>query len=654
MPKGRLVIDDLTGGRNGYDPPEALAKNECADAVNVDWFRSPFGRKRNGGTDVDLTFSSGGPFGGPIWTLQKFVPASNLGNAELWAFDNTGIVGRLKGGILWVVPTFKDAPTATASGLGVDIEGANINNKLALAYQSAVARMHGWDPGVSASVRRFGLAATVAPTAANGGGAGTAVLRYYRQRSTVQVAGITIRRSEPSASVAFTPGANGVTVTQAAVINEGETHWEVEASVDGITFYRIATVAIATTTYLDNAATTTYNANPLSAITGTYTLQKPYKFIAADQNRMLGFGSWTSTDKQSRIEFSAVIGSLDVGDEERVDTTTNYYIDLDEADSGAASGLAGPVLGSFFAFKFYQIWRLTATGTPSQPFRADAISKNVGAITQRAIVVGEDENGDPCLYFMSHRGPYRWGTNGLDYIGKGVEDLILGPTSTIYVTGQDNRLAHCIYHRDKRQVWFWVTTASGAFTGSRACLIYHIPTNSWSRFLGNDSGTFPNSIEKQGASMMFANTVGSVMSMDNKPYGSYVGGAGAKIIKWDDSTSTTDVGDQFQGYVRTRAYEVGGPSQDAEVTDAQLVGVGSSQINVLTVPDFGASPSKGGTAFSFAPVGSEPRVIRRAEDTTLSGAQFYQWLVGDYPSPSVATWNIDRLVVGTKSHESLI
>jgi hypothetical protein len=312
------------------------------------------------------------------------------------------------------------------------------------------------------------------------------------------------------------------------------------------------------------------------------------------------------------------------------------------------------VLGSFFAFKFYQIWRLTATGTPSQPFRADAISKNVGAITQRAIVVGEDENGDPCLYFMSHRGPYRWGTNGLDYIGKGVEDLILGPTSTIYVTGQDNRLAHCIYHRDKRQVWFWVTTASGAFTGSRACLIYHIPTNSWSRFLGNDSGTFPNSIEKQGASMMFANTVGSVMSMDNKPYGSYVGGAGAKIIKWDDSTSTTDVGDQFQGYVRTRAYEVGGPSQDAEVTDAQLVGVGSSQINVLTVPDFGASPSKGGTAFSFAPVGSEPRVIRRAEDTTLSGAQFYQWLVGDYPSPSVATWNIDRLVVGTKSHESLI
>lgn len=655
----RLVIDDLTGGRNGYDAPELIANNECVDAVNVDWHRSTFAHKRGGGTDISLTFSAGGPFAGPIWTLLRHVPGTSVTDAFLWAFDNTGVTGVLKQGATWFAPTYKDAQTSTTSGLGVDIEGATINSKFMLAYSSAVARMHNFDTNGSFTVRRNGLAATGAPTAADGGGGGAyaAVLRYYRQRSTVQSGGITIRRSEPSASVTSTPsGANAnITVTQATVINEGETHWEVEASIDNITFYRIATVVIATTTYADSALTTTYNTNPLSAITGTYTLQKPYRFVKADQNRLLGFGSFTSTDKQSRIEYSAVIGSLDIGDEERVDTTTNYYIDLDEADSGAATGLEGPLLGSFFAFKFNQFWRLTATGNTAQPFRADAISKSVGAITNRCITIGEDDVGNPCLYFMSHRGPYRWGPKGLEYIGKGVEDLILGPTSTIYVTGQDNRLAHTIYYRDKRQVWFWVTTASGAFTGNRACIVFHVDHGGWSRYIGNDNGTFPNSIEKQGASVMFAATIGAAMSLNNKPYGSYVGGAGAKLIRWDDGID--DAGDFFQGSITTKAYEVGGPGMRGEVTDVQLTGlsVGAYDIGVTTIPDYGLNTSKTSTVRLTA-TGSEKRVTARAQDSTLGGAQFFQWTLTDNNVLSLAElqWTIDRMVVGIDSKESQI
>lgn len=652
MPKGRLVIDDLTGGRNSYDAPELIADNQCVDAVNVDWHRTKFAHKRGGGTDVSL---SGVSFAGPIWTLLKNIPSATATDAQLWAFDNTGIKGFLKNGTSWAAPTLKDAETSTSSGLGVDIEGATINSKFALAYQTAQTRMHIWD---NSTVRRSGLAATGAPTAADGGGGGTyaAVLRYYRQRSTRQSGGVTIGRSEPSASVAFTPDAGhlNATVTQATVINEGETHWEVEASLDNVTFYRIASVVIATTTYADSAATTTYNTNPLSAVTGTYTLQKPYKFVKADQNRLLGFGSFTSTDKQSRIEFSAVIGSLDVADDERVDTTTNYYLDLDEADGGAASGLEGPLLGSFFAFKFNQFWRLTATGNTAQPFRADAISKTVGAITNRCITIGEDDVGNPCLYFMSHRGPYRWGPKGLEYIGRGVEDLILGPTSTIYVTGQDNRLAHTVYYRDKRQVWFWVTTASGSFTGNRACIIYHVDHGGWSRYVGNSGGvSFPNSIEKQGASVMFAATLGAAMSLNNKPYGSYVGGSGAKLIRWDDGTD--DAGDQFQAYVKTKAYEVGGPAMGGQVSDPQVVGIASTStpITADVIANFGVMTGKTSTGTNLGPVGSETRVIMRVADMTMSGAQFYQWQVGDTVA-SAGTWMVDRMVVGIESHESLI
>ncbi len=468
---------------------------------------------------------------------------------------------------------------------------------------------------------------------------------------------MTIGRSEPSASVAFTPGANGVTVTQATVINEGETHWEVEASVDNVTFYRIATVVIGTTTYLDNADPVTYNLSPLSAATGTYTLQKPYKFVKADQNRLLGFGSFTAADKQSRIEFSAVVGSLDVADDERVDTSTNYYLDLDEADGGAATGLEGPVLGSFFAFKFYQFWRLTATGNTAQPFRADAISKAVGAITNRCITVGEDDVGNPCLYFMSHRGPYRWGPKGLEYIGKGIEDLILGPTSTIYVTGQDNRLAHTVYYRDKRQVWFWVTTASGAFTGERALMVFHVNTGGWSRYLGNAvSGS--KYIEKQGASVMFAATLGAAMSLNNKPYGSYVGGAGPKLIRWDDGQD--DAGDPFVGYAITKAYEPGGPAMNCQVTDVQVTGISSGAsaligLTVTTIPDFGLNTGKTGSV-NLNVSASETRVTKRAEDATLGGAQFVQWKIGDTEILGVAAlqWTADRMVVGVETKEPLI
>jgi hypothetical protein len=623
----RLVIDDLRGGRNGYDAAWAIEKNQCPDAVNVDFYQSRLGRKRGG---LLAPTTTGSTFTGKISSVARHVPTTSETAAELWAVDDaaTPIINRLAGGTAWSAPTLKDAPT----GFGYDFTFASINGKLALAYKTAVGRLHYWD---TSTVRRAGLAASGIPTVADtGSGTYTANLRYYRQRSIVQVAGITVRRSEPSSYAAFTPSGSGTgaRITQATVINEGETHWEVEASTDTFTFYRIATVAIGTTTYDDSAATTSYSNNPLSALTGTYTLQKAYKFVAADQNRIIGFGSHTATDKQSRVEISAVIGSSDIGDEERVDTTINYYVDLDENDSGVATGLAGPVLGAYFAFKDRQVWALTATGNVGQPYRQEAISKSIGAIRHQAITRGDDKTGNAALYWMSHRGPYRWSLSGLEYIGSGVQDYVDGTTATINLAATVTSVA--IFHPDKRQVWFW--WATGSSNDPNVGFIFDVQTEGWSRVPTGDLWA------NVRCATLFANTLGASMSRDLKPY---IGQTGGNARLWKADTGTDDNGTPYQGYVDTKAVDVGGPGFAGWVGDGMLLAKASSGVTITdtVTADFGAQTPKIGIG-SLTPSGQETRVSVRLEDTAFAGVQFVQHRLGD-AAPISNAWTLDRLVV---------
>jgi hypothetical protein len=637
-PKARAVLADLRAGRNAYDPAWAIADEECADAVNVDFHKARIGNKRGGmsapsWTNVTRT--------GTTSSLYRHVPTTDETLAELWAVDDaaTPIIERLTGGLAWAAPTLKDAPT----GNGWDFTFASLNGKLFMAYKSAVNRLHVWDP-VSNSVRRTGLAATAAPTAANtGAGTYAAVLRYYRQRSTVQIAGVTVRRSEPSPSVTFTPSGTGThaRVTQAAVINEGETHWEVEASTDNVTFYRIATVLIATTTYDDNALTTTYSAGTLSATTGTYTLQKSYKFLAADQNRLLGFGAYTATDKQNRIEFSAVLGSLDVGDDERVDTSlVNSYLDLDENDSGVPTGLCGPVFGGYFAFKDRQVWQLTPTGTTSLPYRQQAISKSIGAVAHYAIARGDDALGNSALYWMSHRGPYRWSILGLEYLGRGIEDFIQGPTATIFLAAT-KVVARTLYHADKRQVWCWVAT--GSSNDPNQLFLYDVQTGGWSRVPTGDL------LANVRCATLFANTLGAAMSRDLKPY---VGQTGAVTRLWKADTGTDDNGTPYQAYVVTKALEPGGPGFYGSVGDAVLLAKAGTSVTITATvtADFGIQTTSG-TALLTAS-GSETRVSKTLEGSGLAGVSFVQYQLGDASAIS-NSWTLDRLTLPLGQSEAV-
>lgn len=637
--ESRLVIQDLRGGRNGFDPPWAIRDNECADAVNVHWYGGTrLAKKRGGTTSVLTTFSSGGPFTGTTSSLIRHLPSPNQAAAELWAIDDANVVGRMAGGTTFAAPTLKDAPT----GNGWDWTGTSINGLLMLGYKSGTARLHCWD---GATVRRTGLAATVAPTAADGGsGSYAATLRYYRQRSTVQSSGITVRRSEPSPSVSFTPSGSGAnaTVTQAAVINEGETHWEIEGSTDNATFYRIATVAIGTPTYADTATTASYSSNPLSALTGVYTLQKPYKFVRADQNRLLGLSSWTSTDKQSRLEISAVIGSSDIGDAERVDTSAvNSYIDFDENDSGVPTGLAGPIFGTFFVFKDRQTWQLTPTGQTAAPYQQFAVYKTIGALHHLSITIGEDSAGNPALYWMSHRGPYRWTINGPEYIGKNIEDIVIGSINL----AATNSVARTVYYENLRQVWFWFAT--GSSNDCNVCVFYDVMTGGWSRVPSTDA------LANVRCAVMFSNTLGASMSYDLKPY---IGQAQAVNRLWKADTGTTDNGTSIMGFVTTKAYEPGGPGFYGGVGEPTLTALAANGVTVTDtgIGDFGVQNNVGTVDLSPVSQGrTETRITKKISGAGFSGQlRFIQHQIGDQRATANA-WTLERLVVPYSRYQAV-
>ena len=496
-------------------------------------------------------------------------------------------------------------------------------------------------PGVFTMVATGGAGpSSMIASIAGGASAVSAILRYYRIRWTVQVGGITVRRSEPSASVSFTPSGAGtaVRVTQPTVAGEGETHWEVEGSTDGITFYRIATVAIGTTTYDDSAATSSYSSNTLSDLTGKYTVQKSYRFIAADQNRLLGLGSYTATDKQNRLEISAVIGSSDIGDAERVDTSqVNSIIDFDENDSGDVAGLLGPIVGSFFVFKTRQVHQLTPTGSTQQPYRTEAISKSIGALNPLAIARAEDAIGNAALYWMSHRGPYRWSLAGLEYIGRGVEDYIIGPTATMNLAAT-KVLTRVVYYTDKRQVYFW--WATGAGNDPNQGWIYDVQSGGWSRIPTGDKWS------NVRCAVMFANTLGAAMSRDLKPY---VGQTGAAKQIWKTDTGTTDNGTTYQAYIVTKDYEPGGPGFYGEVGSATLLAKVATGVTLTltTTADFGIQTSTG-TALLTA-TGAETRVSVDLPGSELSGVSFVRHQLGDAAAID-NTWSLDRLIIPIGKH----
>ena len=357
----------------------------------------------------------------------------------------------------------------------------------------------------------------------------------------------------------------------------------------------------------------------LSALTGTYSLQKSYRFIAADQNRLIGFGSYTSTDKQARIEISAVVGSLDRGDAERVDTTSTYYYDLDEKDSGVPTALVGPMFGNFYPMKTRQLWELAPTGSTADPYRRTAISKELGLRQCPRRVHRRNRDGNPCLYTMTHRGVYRYGLTGLTYDGRGIEDLILGPTSVMNMAAT-KVICHLVYHPNLRQLWVWFAT--GSSNEADALCVLNVRTGGWARYTGTISR------KRAVPSCLRIRSAGD--GLQSRPLHRILDG-GEPRHALHDTAVTQDAGVSYQATITTKPIEPAGTGMRGSTGDAIVLAPAASGVTLTATitPDFAAGVAKSGTALLTASALGESRVSKRLEGSSLGLAQFVQITLGD-------------------------
>lgn len=562
-----LVISDLSGGRNGADSPVSalFPDNQCVEAANIDFRLGGLGRKRGGSYDV-LPNTTSVPFANDMYSLIRHVPGGDETLGEIWGVSNTLApteFGYLAPGTAWAIPSAGQNVQSRPQ----DVNGVSFNGKLFLFFDSATDRLKVWD-SVTTTVRLVGLSASAAPTVANtGAGAYAATLRFYRSRFVQMNGAITVRVAEPSAAVSFTPSGGGTAarVTRPALVNEGETHWRLEASIDNVNYYIIATTAIAST-YDDSAAIATYANNELTELTGTYTLLPSAKFGVTDGNRLVMAGNWEN-GKGSRVTWTPVLGSLNRGDDERLFQTATLvpYIDLDEKNGGDVTGI-GQINGVIYIFKYHQVWRLSPTGDLGTPYLARRLSGNVGTVSHKSIALGEDAVGNPALYFMSHNGPYRVSASGIEYIGRDIEDI------TFTINGKPNInttatkvVAHSVFYENAGQWHLWVAT--GTANSPNEWLILDVSKLSRRDEYGARGGWTRNSGENCTAlcSCMGNYALGATAAL--RPWVGIPGAPSANIAILDRDDIYTDRGTAFQTQLVTK--HLGDPSRFGQLIQAR-------------------------------------------------------------------------------------
>lgn len=635
-----IALTDLRGGRNGVDNAvdPRFPMNQGVECYNVDFeAHAPLGRKRGGSSQLSL--AGGTAPAGSINSLFTHVPSGDETARELWLIDGNVVWKRLAGGTNWATVTASDALTDAAADGCVAI---TFNGKLFLFYTSAVDRSHVWDGTVH---RRNSISTPGVPTVANtGGGAYPAVLRYYRTRFLELSGALVIRRSEPSTSVSFTPSGAGTAarVTRAAAASESETHWEIEASTDNVNFYRLSQIVIGTTTYDDSALVATYVNNTLSDVLGFYTAFYSFRFALTDGNRMILAGAPTDP---SGVYYTPVLGSANKGDDERLEiTATNSpFIRLNTKDGGAITGLGGPIDGIIYAFKYRQIWRGTPTGVVSAPYTWRCISRIVGSVNHKSIVLGEDGQGRSAVYFLSYQGPYRLGYDGLQYLGRDIEDVWRGFGS--FTTGvnlaANGIIGHGVYHADKQRVE-WCLSTGASNTPVVRLVLYVRQANRVDEF-GVRGGWVYHTLDVAARqSVMFSNTVGATMSRDLKPY---LARSDATVVKTDIDATLNDSGTSFQAYVKTRsivpAEQLG---RNFAVRESILIAQPLAGLTLTQTLDRDYGLELQTSTVLLTAEATENHVIRKFDGSSNSDMGVVQVQIGDAAAQD-GQWHLDALLI---------
>lgn len=648
---GLVWLNDLTGGLNDTDAPQDIGDTQCQIAQNVEWVKTRFGQRRQGGTNT-LHATEPWPSQSSLVVLMRHTPTADEGAAELFGVGSaaTPVLGRMAAGNQFAAVTVGDAFVEANWWY---INGVSLNGKFFIAGDNAVDRLHVWD---GAALRRVGIATPAAPTVANtGAGTYPATIRYYKIHFTNFSGTTPGATSELSPAVSFTPSGTGTAarVTRPSLPGESETHWRLFASPDGVNYYFILSAAVGTT-FLDDAA----NPSDYPTLTGNlagYPTDADYftpphspKYLLADEDRLILLSSWETASMASAVMWTPVLGATDpafvVADDERV--PSGNRLDLDRSDGGGITG--GAILnGIIYVFKLSHIYRLARTGDPDLPYQGIPVTKSLGAVSHKSIVLGEDDAGNACLYFLSRRGPYRLTLDGLEYLGRDIETL----WGTVTLASTTPPFG--VWHQTKRQVQWWVTV-TGQFGSADRKLVFH------ARHGTRDEAGYVRggwAIHTEGAAdaycaCMFANTLGATMSLDLKPYVGQrwvTGLPDGPCIKYDADGTTTDRGGNattYIGRVKTKAFAPAGNGQKGGVTLGYVLGTAANRsLAIDVIRDFNAETRSGSCALPAPGALTLTRALVKVEDDArCADAMYAEVIVDDDVSPaSSAAWTVDAI-----------
>ena len=631
-----LAITDLRGGINDSAPPLLVGDRQVTAATNIDYYDGGLGRKRGGAATVPVSFYSGSPFTGRIYSLIRHVPGSDDTAAELWAFDEDGIVARRPAAATWIGITAGDALTAP---IGRWVSGASFNGKLFLGYNTAQNRLHCWD---GTTLRRVGLATPAAPTAADSGsGTYAATIRYYKVAYTEVVSGTIVRRSELSAVLTKTPSGSGtgLTITKPAAITEGETNWEIYASTDNLIFYYLTTTVVGTTTYVDSAAPTTYSSGAVEPLANSNRPPPSAKYIVTDGNRLIMAGCWETSGgyvspKSSRVWFTPVTGTLDIGDDERIPLAN--YLDVGETDGSYITGLA-VWSNAVWVFKLRSLWKLIPTGIVSAPYEPIRVSTHIGAMSHQSIVHAVDGSGSDALYFLSHIGPMKLGTCCPTYIGQSVVKAwrTLAAASMTWLP-----YAHGVFHANKNQIWWWIPQEGLTY---RALWILNLPLSdpsgqgAWSTFTGNITAA---------ECSVCTGPVGTAPSMSMVPL---IGQNGDDGRIWALDTGTLDIATSYQGSLTTKPYAVGGLLRKFGLGSGMLVARAAPGVTVTVTANRDSGVETRTSTVNLTPEANETSVVRKLDGMDFASCDTVAFTLA--VAGSDAAWTLDALIVPTDIEE---
>lgn len=652
MANNNLSIFSLTGGLDDTSSQAALENDACTLAENVEFIYSTLGERRAGCEEITLPSSFSGL--DAITWMYRHIPDNNPEDAQLWALaqDLSGVSPSYqlayKDTSGWHDVTLSDALIATVPN-GHSMQAVTLHGKMFLAYKSAVDRLHVWD---GTSVRRCGLAEpATAPTGGNTGSGSLAGTRYYRVRYTRQESGTTILRSEPSAVLTFTPSGTGtgVVVTKPSAINEGETHWELEASLDNVNFYVIATTAVATTTVTDSidyriGYARTYD---LSEDIGDYTLIPSVRYLAVDEDRLVTAGSYEDETLASRVAWTPVKNSPGVGNDERYEYDSDPYIDLDGYDGGAITSLSRATNGYMYAQKLGHTYKLVRQGQRTRAYVSFPLTKSVGAF-QNSIVEAIDQAGNPSVYFLDLRqGPYRIGVEGLQWCGRDIQ--------TLWSRVNVNAIVPChgVYDSQAKQVHFWLALDGSDYPNGK--IILHV-----NKMRNTDEGarrgwvTVPvgDVIAAAHCSEMFSTNIETTdaRTRNLKPF---IGTSSTKILRC--GTGTDDNGTDFRAKIRTRPFWPGNLINQSQIMAGTIltkaVAEPGAEITVKAIKDFGVESIQ--TSTSLEAAGSEEHLIKQLDDLSFAELYAVQLEFGDIETVFVpSNWGVDALILKLTTGQS--